>query len=516
MGMALLLRVLIMSCYFLDYVETYRGIIPIGGIFARDDVVSQKAFEYAIKQHKRRFKEPFFEFNVTVDKININDNFQLASAICRQMSEGVFAIIGQKTTQSSDIVQAFTSTFHMPYLTPSLSRDTSRKHSMFEIHLKPDFTEALIELIRFLQWDHVHFLYDSDEGLIRLQRIFRSMRNASVDWFSVKRFNDINHVHDDLRQIDRGDINATKSFVLDLSSEEAYKTVLKQIPEVGMNKYGYNYLLGTLDFKSLNLSRYRHGGVNITGFQLIDEETTDNRDFIKEMKKLHVTVSSFDGTNVVPSSAALTVDAVTSLEDTIAAMLGNNSDAFRYTFRRKHVYNYNRTRGVPCTTDPPTPWMHGDAIYALLKSRNPPGISGRLHFDEKGFRQDYKLGVYTVNLESGPNKLGTWSSGIGFRSMHAPRGKYNYRPPGTGNTTKIVTSIISKPFLMKKPVENGVPPVGNDRYEGYAVDLSRHIARLLGFDYIIKLVEDGAYGTKIAPNKWNGMIGELMIECCLS
>ncbi|ESO90627.1 hypothetical protein LOTGIDRAFT_163823 [Lottia gigantea] len=54
-----------------------------GGIFDRDDHTSQKAFEYAIKKHKSRFKDPFFEFNVTgtIDKININDNFQLASAI---------------------------------------------------------------------------------------------------------------------------------------------------------------------------------------------------------------------------------------------------------------------------------------------------------------------------------------------------------------------------------------------------------------------------------------------------
>ncbi|ESO90626.1 hypothetical protein LOTGIDRAFT_163822 [Lottia gigantea] len=434
--------------------------------------------------------------------------------VCRQMSEGVFAIIGQKTMQTADIVQAFTTTFHMPYLTPSLSRDTIRKHSKYELHMKPDFTQALIEMISFLEWDHVHYLYDSDEGMIRLQKMFKSMRNASIAWFNVKRFNDIHHVHEDLRQIDRGDINATKSFVLDLSSEEAYKIVLKQIPEVGMNKYGYNYLLGTLDFKSLNLSRYRHGGVNITGFQLIDDQNSDNREYYREMKKMKITSSGFDRRETIPSSAALIVDAVLSLDDAIESMLDNDTDVFRYTFRRKHVYNYNRTRGVPCTTDPPTPWMHGNTIYKLLRTRKPPGVSGQLTFDKKGFRQDYKLGVYTVNLETGPYKLGTWSSGIGFRSIYdgsRDKNRHGYRPLNN-STTKVITSILSPPFLMEQTHDDdGTPLIGNDRFSGYAKDLSDHIAKLLGFEYEIRLVKDRKYGSKNPKTKeWNGMIGELI------
>ena len=55
--------------------------------------------------------------------------------------------------------------------------------------------------------------------------------------------------------------------------------------------------------------------------------------------------------------------------------------------------------------------------------------------------------------------------------------------------------------------------VGNARYEGYSVDLIEEISQILGFNYTIKLVEDGKYGSfNKETGKWNGMIGELQAQ----
>ena len=51
---------------------------------------------------------------------------------------------------------------------------------------------------------------------------------------------------------------------------------------------------------------------------------------------------------------------------------------------------------------------------------------------------------------------------------------------------------------------------GNDRYEGYSIDIIKEIANLLAFKYVIKLVDDGAYGRKNEEGEWNGMIKELI------
>jgi hypothetical protein len=67
-------------------------------------------------------------------------------------------------------------------------------------------------------------------------------------------------------------------------------------------------------------------------------------------------------------TAALTLDALKLIESGITGMLDEDPDVFRWIFRRGQVYNYNRTRGVPCTTRPPAPWMHGRDILMKMKA----------------------------------------------------------------------------------------------------------------------------------------------------
>lgn len=53
--------------------------------------------------------------------------------------------------------------------------------------------------------------------------------------------------------------------------------------------------------------------------------------------------------------------------------------------------------------------------------------------------------------------------------------------------------------------------LGNDRYEGFAVDLLKEIADMLDFRYNIYLVNDGKFGSKDEKTgEWNGIIGELL------
>ena len=53
--------------------------------------------------------------------------------------------------------------------------------------------------------------------------------------------------------------------------------------------------------------------------------------------------------------------------------------------------------------------------------------------------------------------------------------------------------------------------LGNDRYEGYVVDLLQRLSRLLGFKYIIQPVRDGSYGSRDkTTGRWNGMIKDIL------
>lgn len=52
--------------------------------------------------------------------------------------------------------------------------------------------------------------------------------------------------------------------------------------------------------------------------------------------------------------------------------------------------------------------------------------------------------------------------------------------------------------------------VGNDRFEGFCIDLLKELSNILGFSYEIRLVPDGKYGSQDDKGQWNGMIRELI------
>lgn len=57
---------------------------------------------------------------------------------------------------------------------------------------------------------------------------------------------------------------------------------------------------------------------------------------------------------------------------------------------------------------------------------------------------------------------------------------------------------------------------GNDRYEGFCVDMLKELADILKFKYRIRLVGDGLYGVPGANGTWTGMVGELISRVCVN
>ena len=64
------------------------------------------------------------------------------------------------------------------------------------------------------------------------------------------------------------------------------------------------------------------------------------------------------------------------------------------------------------------------------------------------------------------------------------------------------------PYVMVKDDPN---LTGNDRFEGYCIDLLMEIAQLLHFNFSIHVVADKQYGAPTGPSgEWTGMVKELM------
>lgn len=65
-----------------------------------------------------------------------------------------------------------------------------------------------------------------------------------------------------------------------------------------------------------------------------------------------------------------------------------------------------------------------------------------------------------------------------------------------------------EPYVMYKKSDK--PLYGNERFEGYCLDLLKELSNILGFIYDVKLVPDGKYGAQNDKGEWNGMVKELI------
>lgn len=70
-------------------------------------------------------------------------------------------------------------------------------------------------------------------------------------------------------------------------------------------------------------------------------------------------------------------------------------------------------------------------------------------------------------------------------------------------------TLKAAPYTMLR--ETSEQMTGNDRYEGFCVDLIKEISEILGFNFTLKIADDDKHGNFDKKlGRWNGMIGELL------
>ncbi|XP_038867784.1 glutamate receptor 1-like isoform X4 [Salvelinus namaycush] len=136
------------------------------------------------------------------------------------------------------------------------------------------------------------------------------------------------------------------------------------------------------------------------------------------------------------------------------------------------------------------------------------GLTGHIQFNEKGRRTNFTVSVMEL-APSGPKKVGYWNEDEKYVSTATFMRGSNDSSYGLQNRTYIVTTILESPYVMLK--KNHDQLSGNDKYEGYIVELAAEIAKHVGYHYKLKVVSDGKYGARDPETKmWNGMVGELV------
>uniref|UniRef100_A0A8C8MD23 Glutamate receptor n=1 Tax=Oncorhynchus tshawytscha TaxID=74940 RepID=A0A8C8MD23_ONCTS len=394
-------------------------------------------------------------------------------------SKGVYAIIGLYDRKTVNMLMSFCGALHVCFVTPSFPIETANQ---FVIQLRPELQDTLVGVIDHYGWTKFVYMYSSDSGLSVLQKVLDTAAERSwlVTSVNVETMTETSFlkVFQDLDKRKEGQI------IIDCETERL-TSILKKIVEHGKNAKSYHYILANLGFLDIDLTDLRKGGANITGFQLVNY--TDLTRLCKFQRQLGQRVRY---------TGALTYDGVKVM-----------STAFQ-NLRKQRIDISRRGNAGECLANPPAPWGQGIDIQRALQQVRIHGLTGHIQFNEKGRRTNFTVSVMEL-APSGPKKVGYWNEDEKYVSTATFMRGSNDSSYGLQNRTYIVTTILESPYVMLK--KNHDQLSGNDKYEGYIVELAAEIAKHVGYHYKLKVVSDGKYGARDSETKmWNGMVGELV------
>ncbi|XP_047910377.1 glutamate receptor ionotropic, kainate 2 isoform X4 [Anser cygnoides] len=253
------------------------------------------------------------------------------------------------------------------------------------------------------------------------------------------------------------------------------------------------FTMTALDLFALDVEPYRYSGVNMTGFRILNTENSQVSSIIEKwsMERLQAPPKPDSGLldGFMTTDAALMYDAVHVVSVAVQQ------------FPQMTVSSLQCNRHKP--------WRFGTRFMSLIKEAHWEGLTGRITFNKSnGLRTDFDLDVISLK-EEGLEKVGTWDPLSGLNMTENQKGKPANITDSLSNRSLIVTTILEEPYVMFKKSDK--PLYGNDRFEGYCIDLLRELSTILGFSYEIRLVEDGKYGAQEdASGQWNGMVRELI------
>ncbi|XP_011241425.1 glutamate receptor ionotropic, kainate 2 isoform X2 [Mus musculus] len=482
---------------WIGYSQGTTHVLRFGGIFEYVESgpmgAEELAFRFAVNTiNRNRTLLPNTTLTYDTQKINLYDSFEASKKACDQLSLGVAAIFGPSHSSSANAVQSICNALGVPHIQTRWKHQVSDNKDSFYVSLYPDFSSlsrAILDLVQFFKWKTVTVVYDDSTGLIRLQELIKAPSRYNLRLKIRQLPADTKDAKPLLKEMKRG-----KEFhvIFDCSHEMA-AGILKQALAMGMMTEYYHYIFTTLDLFALDVEPYRYSGVNMTGFRILNTENTQVSSIIEKwsMERLQAPPKPDSGLldGFMTTDAALMYDAVHVVSVAVQQ------------FPQMTVSSLQCNRHKP--------WRFGTRFMSLIKEAHWEGLTGRITFNKtNGLRTDFDLDVISLK-EEGLEKIGTWDPSSGLNMTESQKGKPANITDSLSNRSLIVTTILEEPYVLFKKSDK--PLYGNDRFEGYCIDLLRELSTILGFTYEIRLVEDGKYGAQDDVNgQWNGMVRELI------
>ncbi|GLV43975.1 Kainate-type ionotropic glutamate receptor subunit 1D [Carabus blaptoides fortunei] len=473
--------------------------IRIGGIFDVDQEEQKLAFSHAVELVNN--EKLLFPHRLVVlsDRVNEDNVYEVSKTVCSMLSSGVFSIFGPSSKSSSLHVQSICDTKEMPHVETMCNFHQHRGSCQVNIYPHPPVLARLfVDIVKSLKWKSFTIIYETGDSLPRISELLKLSGTKRYS-ITLKQLDSMytGSYRTALKEVkNSGEIN----FIIDCSIT-ILNEVLKQAMQVGLMSDLHSYLITNLDLHTIDLFPYKHGGANITGIQLVDP--TDEK-IISTARALH----------------RLRLEARPDLEKVYrpelnfrveTALIYDAVYLFAKSLKQLKISKSLNLKQLFCNDT--NSWEHGYSIINYMKTNSIKGLTGDVKFDYQGFRSDFALNIIELNA-SRLIKIGTWNASEGLnitRSPHDDNNNRNDEPEeefSLRNHSFIVLIALTDPYGMLKEASDKL--IGNDRFEGYGIDLIHELSLMLRFNYTFKVQEDGNYGTKnLTTGEWNGMIREL-------
>ncbi|XP_059506338.1 glutamate receptor ionotropic, kainate 1 isoform X2 [Stegostoma tigrinum] len=491
--------------------QSSQQVLRIGGIFETTEnepiSIEEMAFKFAITNiNRNRTLMPNTTLTYDIQRINLYDSFEASRRACDQLTLGVAAVFGPSHSSSISAVQSICNAMEVPHVQTRWKHRIVDQKESFYVNLYPEYTSisrAILDLVQYYKWKTITVVYEDSTGLIRLQELMKAPSRYNIK-VKIRQLPSGNRdAKPLLKQMKRG----KEFFVIFDCTYATAAHILKQILSMGMMTEYYHYFFTTLDLFALNLEPYRYSGVNMTGFRLLNMDNTRVASIIEKwaMEQLQAPPKPDSGIlgGMITTDAALMYDAVYVV-----------SLAFRKAFQMT-------VSSLQCHRH--KPWRFGSRFMNLIKETQWDGLTGRITFNKTdGLRKDFNLDIISLKEEGLEQptrgtrypyskvwqKIGIWNSNTGLNMTDSLKDKSTNITDSLANRTLLVTTILEDPYVMHKKSDK--PLYGNDRFEGYCLDLLKELSNILGFTYEVRLVADGKYGAQNEKSEWNGMVGELI------
>ncbi|XP_045784619.1 glutamate receptor 1-like [Maniola jurtina] len=477
--------------------------VALGVVFEQHSEEIQEAFKFAMLQYSNSKNKTRLDFQLFVDIINTADAFKLSRLICHQFSRGVVSMLGAIPPDSFDTLHSYTNTFQVPFVTPWFPEKVIPPTSGlidYAVSLRPDYHRAVIDTIVYYGWKHIIYIYDSHDGLLRLQQLYQSMKpgKAMFQITYVKRVTKAAEAIAFLVSLERMNRWSNKYVVLDCGTQLAKETLVLHVRDVELGRRNYHYFLTGLVMDNLSEKGVgEFGAINVTGFSILDHSRKIVQNFIEAWH--HDSISA---------QAALMYDAVQVLIDSILRMLWRKPDFLRGARRR----SANNSKVIDCNPkNALIPYEYGEKMSKIIKRTEMEGITGHIRFTEEGHRRNFTLQVMEMTVTGEIVKVGTWYDNKGYIPVEEKLPGLRELGLYDRNKTYIVSTIVEYPYVNKEKIsDNPDEPITN--LTGFCVDLTRLVLEKMEITYELRLVKDEKYGNENPKeiSGWDGLIGELL------